>query len=426
MPDFVISTTEQMARSLEQDDLGLVTATGTLFTAGFGISISGRAQLTVEGAVHAAGNGIDISNGGAESTIVNDGTISSRIDAIRFLGEQDSYIDIVNTGDILAVGLDGVAIRTEGEVYISNAGVIASSGSPTLRVDGDFGLINLFNSGTIVSGDVAVLGGEQKDVVENTGVINGGISLRGGTDRVEYMSGVITGTIDGGPGNDVYVIGNVEATLNEAQDAGTDQVSSSQDWALDDNFENLALLGQARLGRGNELTNFIAGNAADNVLQGRAGSDDLAGQAGFDQLFGGIGNDGLSGAAGEDSLFGGFGADTLSGGTGADTLTGGQGTDRFLFLAVADSRPDDFDTITDFARGGERIDLSQIDTRPGTAQDDAFAFRGAQAFSAAAQVRIVDLGADVRVEINLTGTSGAEAAFLVRGVGTLTTSDFLL
>jgi Ca2+-binding RTX toxin-like protein len=426
MPNFIISTTDAASRTLLQGESGLVAGTGTLFTAGFAIAIAGRAQLTVEGTVHAGGSAIDIGAGGSESTVVNAGTISARIDAIRFLGTAGTYVDIVNAGDILAVGLGGVAIRTEGEVFLSNTGVIASTGDRAIRVDGGTGLINISNSGSIVSGTLAISGGDLKDVVVNTGVISGNIDLGGGRDRVDYRSGNISGSIGGGAGDDIYIIGDVEADLSEAFDAGEDQVSTSRDWTLDDNFENLVLLGQARVGRGNDVANLISGNGTDNLLYGRGAADEMIAKAGDDRLFGGSGGDVLTGDTGNDSLSGGVGADTLHGGPGADTLSGGQGTDRFLFLAVADSRLDDFDTITDFTRGAERIDLSQIDARPGTAPDESFAFRGAQAFSAAAQVRIVDLGADVRVEINLTGTSVAEAAVLVRGVGTLAAADFLL
>jgi Ca2+-binding RTX toxin-like protein len=426
MPNFIINTTDTTSRTLELGENGLISGSGTLYTAGFGVAISGRAQLTISGALHAAGNAIDADFGASETTIVNSGTISSRLDAIRFLGTAGGYIDVLNSGDILAAGVGASAIRTEGEAYVVNSGTIAASGSRAIRVDSGVGLINLKNSGQVIANGEAISGGDLSDTVVNTGLIDGDISLGGARDVFTFLAGTVTGQVNGGAGNDLYTIGNVDANLVEFGNQGNDGVLSHRDWTLGENFENLTLLGQARTGRGNELGNLIEGNTADNLLQGRLGADQLIGAGGDDQLFGGFGGDVLVGGAGDDSLSGGAGNDAFEGGAGADLLSGNAGTDRFLFTAVADSRPDSFDTITDFTRGGERIDLGLIDARPGTAPDDAFTFRGAQAFNAAAQVRIIDLGADVRVEINLTGTSGAEAAFLVRGAGTLTAADFIL
>lgn len=64
-------------------------------------------------------------------------------------------------------------------------------------------------------------------------------------------------------------------------------------------------------------------------------------------------NDLLAGGAGADLLSGGSGDDILMDGAGADTLTGGAGAD--VFVLSADGAQD---TITDFAMGVDRIDLS--------------------------------------------------------------------
>jgi Ca2+-binding RTX toxin-like protein len=65
------------------------------------------------------------------------------------------------------------------------------------------------------------------------------------------------------------------------------------------------------------------------------------------------GNDSLSGESGADLLFGGNGNDNLSGGSGNDTLEGGVGHDSFAFAEGSGQ-----DTITDFARGEDLIDVS--------------------------------------------------------------------
>ena len=54
---------------------------------------------------------------------------------------------------------------------------------------------------------------------------------------------------------------------------------------------------------------------------------------------------------------GGEGDDWLSGGIGTDTLTGGAGADTFVYFAGHGS-----DTITDFADGEDKIDLSALES----------------------------------------------------------------
>ena len=70
-------------------------------------------------------------------------------------------------------------------------------------------------------------------------------------------------------------------------------------------------------------------------------------------LIGGNGKDNLVGGAGDDSLSGGNGKDTLDGGAGFDTLFGGNAKDIFVLRAESGE-----DTITDFARGSDRLGLA--------------------------------------------------------------------
>ena len=65
----------------------------------------------------------------------------------------------------------------------------------------------------------------------------------------------------------------------------------------------------------------------------------------------------LVGTSKSDNLAGGSGNDTLNGGLGNDTLTGGAGADTFLFSTKLG--PTNVDTITDFASGVDKIQLSK-------------------------------------------------------------------
>jgi len=73
----------------------------------------------------------------------------------------------------------------------------------------------------------------------------------------------------------------------------------------------------------------------------------VTGTGADDLIIGGDGRDTLTGGAGQDRIFDGGGVDILTGGAGAD-----------IFVLANDGR---YDRITDFARGIDRIDMSQID-----------------------------------------------------------------
>jgi hypothetical protein len=156
------------------------------------------------------------------------------------------------------------------------------------------------------------------------------------------------------------------------------------------------------------------GNVFSNRYQGKGGNDALAGLGGADRLGGG---------AGRDALDGGFGRDRLDGGAGRDRLTGGGGDDRFVFGSAAEAgHPDRPDRITDFA-SGDRIDLTAIDARAGSAADNAFRFIGAEDFDGRiGQLRYADgllLG-------DTDGDGAADFAIALANDFALTRADLLL
>lgn len=71
-----------------------------------------------------------------------------------------------------------------------------------------------------------------------------------------------------------------------------------------------------------------------------------------------IGDDNLTGTFAPDRLDGGAGNDTLTGAGGADQLIGGTGRDTFVFYRGDSSATSAFDTVADFVRGTDKIQLS--------------------------------------------------------------------
>lgn len=116
--------------------------------------------------------------------------------------------------------------------------------------------------------------------------------------------------MDGGFGNDTYVVDNVFDVASEAAGGGIDTVLSSVTYTLSATMENLTLTGAAAInGTGNASANVINGNAANNSMAGLGGNDVLNGGGGNDNLSGGDGDDRLNGGTGADNMNGGFGND---------------------------------------------------------------------------------------------------------------------
>lgn len=176
-----------------------------------------------------------------------------------------------------------------------------------------------------------------------------------GLDGDDVLSGGTgaSNTLQGGRGDDTYIMAAVGDTLVEFAGEGVDTVVSMlTTYTLRANFENLTFVSGDNTGSGNGL---------DNVMTGGTGRDRLSGLDGNDTLIGG---------GGDDVLLGGNGADRLIGGLGNDDLTGGAGADEFVYASPAEG----VDVLRDFDHGqGDRIDLTDLMAQIGPLGDDPFA-----------------------------------------------------
>ena len=222
----------------------------------------------------------------------------------------------------------------------------------------------------------------------------------------------------GGLGDDTYFVDSPGDSIDEAPNAGTDEVRSFINFALPSDVENLRLDGAGAInGTGNTLNNSITGNNAANTLNGGAGADSLTGGLGNDayvvdnsgdvvtetstvateidtvassvnyslgtnvenlrldgaSAINGTGNtlnNGITGSDANNILDGGLGIDTLNGlagndilvgGAGNDLLTGGVGTDQFLYNTNAAFVTSGLgvDRINDFSQGVDKIVLDK-------------------------------------------------------------------
>lgn len=264
-----------------------------------------------------------------------------------------------------------------------------------------------------------------------------------GNDLI-YGGGIGHNMLHGGAGDDNYYVKTLTERVVEKAGEGLDTVTSTVDFTLSENVENLRMNGEAVVGGGNALNNQIVGNAANNDIHGFDGNDQLVGGAGADKLAGGNGNDSVSGDAGNDSLTGdagddklnggegndsilaGAGVDTIEGGLGADTMGGGAGADQFLFREGTITNT--ADVILDFSRlDGDKISLRAVDANLGVTGDQNFTFIGTSGFhKVAGELRFEVVSGVTKVYGDTNGDGLADFTLHMQGAGTLQATDFLL
>lgn len=401
-------------------------------------------------------NGISVGN--AQGLVMTNNVVGA-------YGDQKSWLRIESSTGVVMTGnaassyvLNNNAFATHGGN--STTGAVKATpetllkswfdSHPQLRDDLPMDIISSFYPAVAVShGSYRVSGssGADKLCVNGAGAshVDGGTgndTLTGGTAASKNAN-----VLEGGVGDDVYVVSNRLDKIVESANGGIDEVRSSADHTLGAHVENLRLTGSAINGTGNDLANTLRGNDASNVLkglggndliygnggddnlQGGAGNDRLYGEAGRDALHGGDGDDLIYGGDGDDMLYGNAGADMLEGGVGSDWLYGGAGADQFSY------RPEHLlgpgagtDTIADFSSAqGDRILLSMLDANSNTAMNDKFSFIGTQAFShIAGELRYQVSGGQAYVCGDVNGDGRADFTLCVAGVASLRADDFSL
>jgi Ca2+-binding RTX toxin-like protein len=338
------------------------------------------------------GSGDDVLNGGDGNDILNPS-----------LGDNDVFGEAGT--DTLKLDYSSVSTAITSDIPTNGEGII-SAGVNFIVYEG----IEKFNiTGTALADNL--IGGGGADIFRGGGG-NDTIVGGGGNDILNGGSG--SDSLTGGGGNDTYIIDAAD-TITENAGQGTDTIQAGFTISLANfpNIENLILTGTANLnGTGTAGNNSLTGNGGNNTLTGGAGNDILNGGAGIDTLIGGLdsdtyivdtttdtitenagegtdaiqssvtftlasltnienltltgtsningtgnaSNNNLAGNAGNNSLNGSGGGDILNGGAGKDILTGGAAGDTLVFQ-FGQSTAANFDSISDFAIGTDKIDL---------------------------------------------------------------------
>jgi Ca2+-binding RTX toxin-like protein len=261
-----LSTTTNAASYSTGDTLTLAADAYLISTVTDAVVLGGLGQVydvTIDGLISAADNSASTGLWLIYDTSIATITIG-QYGVIR--GDIGIYLSgsgtIDNNGSILGETDAGIDLYGSGTFDITNTGLVGSPlGYGVYFYDVAAGNHSITNSGEISCGNGRAIYSDSAvsaETIHNTGIINGNISLNGGSDTVhnEAGAGVIYGSVDLGDGED----------------------------------------------------SFFGGMFAETVTGG-AGGDNIIGDGGRDVLDGGDDNDMISGGTGADILTGGTGKD---------------------------------------------------------------------------------------------------------------------
>ena len=255
--------------------------------------------------------------------------------------------DVLNGGD----GIDTASYAgSNSRVDVRLSGTVVNHGDAT---------------GDTLSSIENLIGSAHNDVLAGNGLANtltgnaGNDLLWGSSGDDLLIGGAGADRLVGGNGDDTAsYVGSAEGVtvrLHGLSAAGGDAQGDTFPYMVDiaytdvDGVRQTDTLPDVENLTGSSHNDILAGDRRDNVIDGGAGDDILYGGpgGGDDLMYGGVGN---------DQLFGGQGDDTLSGGSGDDRLVGGMGADVYVFNPF-----DGSDTVTDFASGTDKINLTAFD-----------------------------------------------------------------
>lgn len=328
----------------------------------------------------------------------------ARGDVTRMFGGQGD--DTYELADNKYTGANTAAYAGWGAQESANEGydIVKSASAKTLLMPHVEGLIY-----TGTAAKTHLLGNDQDN------------SIHGGAESADL--------IEGGAGNDNLSggVGNGNDTIRAG--SGDDVVYG---WGGNDGLYGGTGKDTIHAGFG---IDYLEGNEGDDYLSGEEGNDEIDGGSGQDLIFGGADDDWLKGGDGNDKIEGGAGNDLLIGNEGRDTLTGGPGADKFMFRTLSDSTGSTannpiaaFDTITDFVKGQDKIDLSWIDANANVAGDQAFSFVGfgSSQLLQPGMIHAFHMGNATKIVADVNGDYKPDFELMLAGTVYLSADDFVM
>jgi serralysin len=125
-----------------------------------------------------------------------------------------------------------------------------------------------------------------------------------------------------------------------------------------------------------------------------------------------------------NTLYGTDGNDTLNGKGGRDVLWGKAGGDSFVFDTASEANGD---TIGDFVRGSDKINLSGIDANTRSSGNQTFKFIGTESFhKAAGELKVYQSSGNTYVAGDVNGDGRADFTIKALGLHSFAQTDFVL
>ncbi|MBB3019197.1 serralysin [Microvirga lupini] len=241
-----------------------------------------------------------------------------------------------------------------------------------------------WNGSKIATGNIAnalLHQGDTRALIENAYGGSANDTIKGNVAGNVLRGNAGNDKLYGLTGNDVLVGGSGRDVLSGGSGTDTASYSTAKARVVADLLTTSNNRGDAAGDSYSSIESIIGGSYSD-TLRGNGLANNISGGSGGDTLYGRAGNDVLNGGTGNDKLYGEGGKDLLIGGVGADT---------FVFSSSSHTRMSSADTIKDFRRGSDHVDLRGIDANTKVAGNQAFTFIGKNAFHGkAGELRFAD------------------------------------
>ena len=307
------------------------------------VGVNGATAFTNTGSLVQALDGASSVGVRNAATVINSGTIETGGYALHTNYEASAYgpRTVTNSGVIKSTGADAIQYSYGSPLSVINAagGEITSTTGKAIASTA-FATVTVHNEG-VINGGVDVLYGD--DRIENYGAINGNVSLGEGNDTfVQWVGGAMNGAVDGGNGLDALVLDST----------GGGRISTSQFI----NFESFTQIGGGSLnyagafGEGPIVLDggsavVLAGDSVtttgDVTFSGGAGSEHVTIEG---SISGGVSlGDGVDSVVNRGAIGGaiqlGAGADSYTEGWGSTTvgeIDGGVDLDTYIVDLAGD------------------------------------------------------------------------------------------
>ncbi|PHY20219.1 calcium-binding protein [Caulobacter sp. BP25] len=247
-----------------------------------------------------AGDDTLVGGAGADALFGGDGVDVASY-ASASVGVTINLATGAHTGDAAGDTFDGIEIiqgSNLNDLFVANAAANRLDGSggwtDTISYEASSSAVNVNLTTNAVSG-----GDAQGDTISSFEKVIGSAY---GDVLASSSPGHI---LQGGAGDDLYLVSGPVISIIEAADEGEDSVVADvSSFRLAANVETLMYVGTSTFtGYGNALANIIIGGVLGDSLFGLEGDDTLLGGDGNDTLNGGSGSDNLVGAGGDDTLY---------------------------------------------------------------------------------------------------------------------------